>query len=78
MQRRHSTLRFERFLCGGMLLTAVLSTCAFSQQAPGTTTCIAPPSGLVSWWPGDVGENDVFGQNNPAAVNAVTLVPAQV
>ncbi len=41
-------------------------------------TCVVPPSGLVSWWPGDVNENDVFGQNNPSSVNAVTLVPAEV
>jgi uncharacterized protein (TIGR03437 family) len=41
-------------------------------------TCVVPPSGLVSWWPGDANENDVFGQNNPSAVNAVTLVPAEV
>lgn len=41
-------------------------------------TCVVPPSGLVSWWPGDANEDDVFGQNNPSAVNAVTLVPAKV
>src|SRR5580704_18193948 len=37
-----------------------------------------PPSGLVSWWPGDSDENDVVGGNNPSAINAVTLVPAEV
>jgi len=41
-------------------------------------TCVVPPSGLVSWWPGDANENDVFGQNNPSAVNGVALVPAEV
>jgi uncharacterized protein (TIGR03437 family) len=41
-------------------------------------TCIAPPSGLVSWWPGDANENDIIGGNNPSAVSAVSLVPAEV
>jgi hypothetical protein len=41
-------------------------------------SCVAAPSGLVSWWTGDSNENDIIGGNNPLAVNAVTLVPAEV
>jgi hypothetical protein len=41
-------------------------------------TCTPAPSGLVSWWTGDTNENDITGGNNPAAVNAVTLVPGEV
>ena len=44
----------------------------------GPGACIAPPSGLVSWWPGDSNENDIVGGNNPSAVSAVTLVPGEV
>jgi hypothetical protein len=32
----------------------------------------------VSWWTGDKNENDVIGNNNPSAVNAVTLVSGEV
>jgi uncharacterized protein (TIGR03437 family) len=45
-------------------------------SSPGA--CLAPPSGLVSWWPGDTNENDIVGGNNPSAVNAVTLAPGEV
>jgi hypothetical protein len=47
-------------------------------QTAATSTCIAAPSGLVSWWPGDTNENDIVGTNNPSVVNAVSLVPAEV
>ena len=48
------------------------------QQPAASSECIAPPSGLVGWWPGDVNENDIVGANNPSAVPAVTLVPGKV
>src|SRR5579872_4389380 len=41
-------------------------------------TCIAPPSGLVSWWSFDSDESDLMGQNNAAQVSGVSLVPAEV
>lgn len=40
--------------------------------------CIAPPSGLVSWWPGDTNNNDIAGPNNPNGASGVSLVPAEV
>jgi hypothetical protein len=43
-----------------------------------TPACAAPPSGLVSWWPGDGNTNDFLNANNPSASNAVTFVPAEV
>lgn len=54
----------------------------FSWGAPpaqaAATTCMAAPSGLVSWWPGDTNENDIAGPNSPSGVSAVTLVPGEV
>ncbi|SPE29770.1 hypothetical protein SBA6_1160006 [Candidatus Sulfopaludibacter sp. SbA6] len=41
-------------------------------------TCIAAPSGLVSWWPGDGNTGDVLGANDPSGSNAVTFVPGEV
>ena len=46
--------------------------------AAAQTTCWVPPASLVSWWTGDTGERDLYGVNNPSAVNAVTLVQAKV
>ena len=37
-----------------------------------------PPSGLVSWWPGDGNANDIIGNNNGAFVSGVTFVPGKV
>lgn len=43
-----------------------------------TPTCVVPRPNLVSWWTGDADETDLYGVNNPSAVNAITLVPAEV
>src|SRR5215470_123301 len=47
-------------------------------QVVAQTPCWVPPANLVSWWTGDHSERDLYGVNNPSAVNAVTLVPAKV
>jgi len=59
-----------------LLLTLVVCLCQFS--AASTPACINPPSSLVSWWTGDTDESDLYGKNNPSAVNNITLVPAEV
>jgi hypothetical protein len=59
-------------------LTAVLFVLAMVCIPTAAQVCVAPPAGLVSWWTGDTGESDFYGVNNPSAVNAVTLVPAEV
>ncbi len=56
----------------------LLLALAFHGQASASATCVVPHTGLVSWWTGDVDETDLYGVNNPSAVNAVTLVPAEV
>ena len=43
-----------------------------------TLSCIAAPSGLVGWWPGDSSENDVAGGNNPSVVSGVNLISGEV
>jgi uncharacterized protein (TIGR03437 family) len=43
-----------------------------------SSTCLAPPSGLVSWWPGDTNNDDLAGLNNPNAAVGVTHVPGEV
>jgi hypothetical protein len=41
-------------------------------------SCVSPPAGLVGWWPGDAGENDIIGGNNASGMNSVQLRAAQV
>jgi hypothetical protein len=40
--------------------------------------CKPAPSGLVSWWSGDVDTRDQFGPNDGVIVGAVALVPGRV
>jgi len=56
----------------------LLFTLVFHGRASASAQCVAPPAGLLSWWTGDVDESDLYGVNNPSAVNAVTLVPGKV
>ena len=43
---------------------------------PGAT--VAPPSGLVSWWPGEGNASDSAGTNNGISHGDVTFVPGEV
>ncbi len=45
---------------------------------PVTTSCVAAPTGLVSWWTGDGNIDDLLGANNPSASNAVSFVSGKV
>jgi len=35
-------------------------------------TCVPPPSGLISWWPGEGNANDIVGINNGTLMNGAT------
>ncbi|MBK7801803.1 MAG: VCBS repeat-containing protein [Chloracidobacterium sp.] len=41
-------------------------------------TCAPPPTGLVSWWPGDDDTNDQTGSNHGVIVNGATYVAGKV
>jgi uncharacterized protein (TIGR03437 family) len=58
----------------GLLFSFVL----FCAAAAAASTCIEPPAGLVSWWPGDTNNDDLAGLNNPNAAVGVTHVPGEV
>jgi uncharacterized protein (TIGR03437 family) len=72
----------------GLLVSFVLFSAAAGAQSAfrssslprpaATSTCIQPPSGLVSWWPGDTNNDDLAGLNNPNAASGVTHVPGEV
>lgn len=57
-----------------LLALAILGGVSFAS----TPVCYVPPASMVSWWTGDSDESDLYGVNNPTAVNAVTLVPGKV
>ena len=42
------------------------------------SSCVAPPSGLVSWWPGDGTAKDIAGGNNGTAIGGVTFAAGKV
>jgi len=44
----------------------------------GLTACVAPPSGLVSWWPGETGAQDIADGNSGTLVNGATTAPGKV
>jgi hypothetical protein len=51
-------------------------TWTFTNAPPNTAVCA--PSGLVSWWPGELNCDDVVGTNNGMAQNGVTFVAGKV
>ena len=60
--------RFTTLLGGGLIL--LFSLVAISRV--GAQTCVQPPSGLVSWWPGDGDANDIQ-DSNPGIQNGATF-----
>ena len=47
--------------------------CSAAQQ-----TCVTPPSGLVSWWPGDGNALDIQGRNNGSVIGTVGFTTGKV
>jgi hypothetical protein len=40
--------------------------------------CVAPPSGLVAWWPGDGNANDITGTSHGTLQNGATFAPGLI
>src|SRR2546427_4543298 len=59
----------------GIQLLIALALCTGALRAQ---NCVAPPPGLVSWWPGNGDANDVVGGNNGTLQGGVTFVPGKV
>ena len=55
-----------RAVMSGLLTLVALATVTLQIQG---ASCTQPPSGLVSWWPGENNANDVVGGNNGLAQN---------
>jgi len=50
----------------------------FIVGAEGVAACFDPPSGLVSWWPGDGNTSDIIGPNDGTLTNGATFAPGKV
>ena len=61
---------FVRILSFSFFLAMALS---FFFAASIQAQCILPPSGMVSWWPGDGNSNDIMGTNNGTLENGATF-----
>ena len=53
------------------ILAAIIGVIALVLPANGQGTCIAPPSGLVSWWRGEGNSSDAAGSNHGTAQGGV-------
>lgn len=68
-----NTLTPPRILSIFGLALIVATLPAMAQPA-----CSPPPSGLVSWWPGEGTADDIEGTNNGSIVNTVGFAPGEV
>src|SRR5438067_13928369 len=49
---------------GAQKTSSALRDPGMPSLAPVVATCIAPPAGMVGWWPGENNANDIKGANN--------------
>ncbi len=64
----------RRTMISGLLVLVVL-TLAVSSYGQ---VCTPPPSGMVSWWPGDGNANDIVGTNNGTLLGGTSFSAAKV
>lgn len=65
---------FKAAIGGGFLWLALCSPVSFA----GAHSCVQPPSGLVSWWPGDGDAHDIVGENEGTLQNGTTFMDGVV
>lgn len=58
--------------------TVTLLALLFSASFAAAHTCVEPPSGLVSWWPGDGHADDIVGDNHGTLRNAAAFANGMV
>src|SRR5262245_1572545 len=68
------TTRQRVTIVGGFILLSFLV--AFTQS--GAQTCVQPPSGLVSWWPGDGTADDIADNNDGTLAGGATFASGRV
>src|SRR5215831_13077417 len=66
---------FLRMLLGAV---AVFALCLGGSAFADPTNCVAPPSGLISWWPGNGNATDIAGVNNGTLMGGINFVAGEV
>jgi len=59
----------------GFLVIFIASQTSTSDPDP---TCVDPPAGMISWWPGDGNANDIVDGNHGNVMNGATYAPGKV
>ena len=65
------------FLIVGFIVFSLFAGQSEAQQTP-VPSCIQPPSGIISWWPGDGNASDVIGQNTGTLQGGATYTSGVV
>jgi hypothetical protein len=50
----------------------------FTPQTAAPQTCLAPPSGMVAWWPGDGNANEIVSGRNGSIIGSAGFAPGMV
>ncbi|MCJ7831144.1 MAG: LamG domain-containing protein, partial [Dehalococcoidia bacterium] len=61
-----------------LAIDAVMSDGSISTETAHSQSCTQPPSGLLTWWPGDGDAADIVGAHDGALVNGATFAPGKV
>ena len=61
-----------------LLVTVALFSLLTASQIASAQSCVPPPTGLVSWWPGDGNAKDLVGQNNGSLRGGASFIPGEV
>lgn len=75
--KQHRTGYFGRtvWFVIAIVITFVCVTFPVAGQVP---TCVTPPSGMVSWWPGDGTAEDIVGDNDGTLEGGATFAAGKV
>ena len=61
-----------------LLITLAICSLLTGSHVASAQSCVPPPSGLVSWWPGNGNTNDIIGQNNGILRGGATFAAGEV
>jgi hypothetical protein len=66
-------------MCSAQGIVGILSSLVLSLTTiAGAADCTPPPSGLIAWWPGDTGANDIIGEADGTLMGGATIAPGLV
>ncbi len=63
--------------CSGTIAAGETKVCIITNNDQ-PTSCLPPPPGLISWWPGDGNANDIKDSNHGTLVNGATFTQGMV